>query len=307
MEGDFTVKLFSYYTKANKIQMGIELDNRQYNFSQLWEFYKDIKGLHQAPQVLFAQIMIELGFFNYQDIHEVIATVRDLREIDDLRLPQPIRFDVPVSRPQKIICIGRNYVKHAQEFGNIVPEEPIFFAKVPSAMIPHEGSIILPSNVGRVDHEIELAVVIGRQGKNIDEALAYEYVAGYTIVNDVTARALQKADIEKRWPWHRSKNFDTFCPVGPYLVPSAAIPDPHNLNMTLKVNGEIRQQSNTSLMIHRIPKLISYLSTYMTLQPGDIIATGTPDGVSQLKPDDIVEGEIEHLGLLRSDVRAARK
>lgn len=296
------MKLFSYFTEDRHVRLGLELDGKNYNFTQLWEFYKDIKGLHQAPQLMFAQLMVEMGFFNMSDINEVVNTVSELRKIEDICVPDPIEYDVPISRPQKILCIGRNYVKHAQETGHDPTEEPIFFAKMPSAMIPHEGSIIIPQNAGRVDHEIELGVVISQQGRFIPEDSAYEYVAGYTVVNDITAREMQKADLANQHPWLRSKNFDTFCPIGPFLVPHGAVPDPQNLNLSLKVNGEVRQQSNTSKMIFKIPELISYISRFMTLYPGDIIATGTPEGISPLKPGDVVEGEVEHIGKLMNYV-----
>ena len=296
------MKLFSYSTTNRQMKIGIEIDNRQYNFTQLWEIFKDIKGSHQTPPLMFLQVMIELTFFNLSDIKEVLDTVQKFRSLNDLRIIDQINFETPISRPQKILCIGRNYLAHAKELGNKKTGEPIFFAKMPSTLIPHKGRIQLPLDVGRVDHEIELAVVISRQCKNIPPANAMDYVAGFTIINDITARALQKSDIEKQHPWLRSKNFDTFCPIGPYLVPTAAIAAPQNLNLTLKVNGEVRQKSNTSKMIFKIPELISYLSKYMTLFPGDIIATGTPEGISELHSRDIIEAEIDELGKLENVV-----
>ncbi|MBN1155727.1 fumarylacetoacetate hydrolase family protein [candidate division KSB1 bacterium] len=246
--------------------------------------------------------MVELDFFNKDDITEVIQTVKELRRLDDLRILSPIQFDVPISRPQKILCAGRNYLLHARESGNEAPTEPIFFAKMSSSMIPHQGRILLPDGVGRVDHEVELAVVISRQGHHIPEDRADEYIAGYTILNDVTARELQKKDMETKKPWLRSKSFDTFCPVGPYLVPSTVIPDVQNLEMILTVNGEIRQRSNTSQMIFPVRQLISYYSKFMTLEPGDIIATGTPEGISALHKGDIVRCQIEGIGTLENYV-----
>ncbi len=296
------MKLFSYFTEKRLVRLGLEMDGNKYNFTQLWEFYKDIKGLHQAPQLMFAQLMVEMGFFNISDVKEVLETVKEFRKIEDIQVPEPIEYDVPISRPQKILCIGRNYVKHAQETGHNPTAEPIFFAKMPSAMIPHKGNIIIPKNAGRVDHEIELAVVISQQGRHIPEARAFEYVAGYTIVNDITAREMQKSDQANQHPWLRSKSYDTFCPIGPYLVPHGAISDPQNLELSLKVNGEARQQSNTSRMIFKIPELIAFISRFMTLYPGDIIATGTPEGISPLNPGDVVEGEVEQIGKLTNYV-----
>jgi 5-oxopent-3-ene-1,2,5-tricarboxylate decarboxylase / 2-hydroxyhepta-2,4-diene-1,7-dioate isomerase len=297
------VKLFNYFTDKQEPRIGIELQRKHYNFTQIWEFFKDIKGFHQSPQLFFLQMMIELDFFNEADINEVISTVSDFRTMEDLRIDDDITSDFPIARPQKILCIGRNYRKHAAEMGNDAPSEPIFFAKMPSSMLAHKGIIQLPADVGRVDHEIELAVVIGKIAKYVSIEQANEVIAGYTIVNDVTARAMQKGDIEKKQPWLRSKSFDTFCPIGPYLVPRDVVHDPQNLNLTLRVNGEIRQESNTSHMIFPVTELISYISRHMTLLPGDIIATGTPDGISPLQSGDVVTCEIESIGILENFVR----
>lgn len=298
------MKLFSFKTKNQIVRIGIELDGQKYDFSRIWEMFKDIQGQNRFPDMAFIQVMIEFGFFNSNDINEVITTLKSLRTLDDLKLKEPIQFDVPVARPQKIICLGRNYRKHAEEFNHPVPEEPIIFAKMPSSLLPHQGAIVLPRNVGRVDHELELGLIISQAGKNISESKAYEFVAGYTIINDVSARAMQIKDIENKMPWMRSKSFDTFCPVGPYLVPHGAISNPHQLNISLKVNGEVRQKSNTSQLIFKIPEIIHFISRHMTLAPGDIIATGTPAGVSELHPGDIVTCEIDEIGVLENTVIA---
>ncbi len=296
------VKLFSYWIDDKQVRIGIEIDQVSYNFTQIFEMYKDIKGVFKSPELIFLQMMIELGFFNPDDIDEIVNTVRDLRPLDDLRIDKDFAYDMPISRPTKILCIGRNYTEHAKETGHDAPREPIFFAKMPTALIPNGASIVLPPNVGRVDHELELALVISRQGKNIPPSKALEYIAGYSIVNDVTARAMQKADIAKGHPWMRSKSFDTFCPMGPYLVPTGVIADAQQLELTLKVNGEVRQHSNTANMIFPVPELIAYISKHMTLMPGDIIATGTPEGISELHDGDVIEGEIDGLGVLENKV-----
>ncbi|MBN2009268.1 fumarylacetoacetate hydrolase family protein [candidate division KSB1 bacterium] len=246
--------------------------------------------------------MIELDVFNQADIQEVISTVKEFRTLDDILIDEKITYDVPIARPQKILCIGRNYSEHAKELGNEAPSEPIFFAKMPSSMLPHEGTIMIPHNVGRVDHEIELAVIIGKTTKHVPVIQAHEMIAGYTIVNDVTARAMQKGDIERKQPWLRSKSFDTFCPIGPYLIPAEVIGNPQNLQLTLRVNGEIRQQSNTANMIFPVDELIAYISRHMTLLPGDIIATGTPEGISPIQSGDQVTAEVESIGTLINSV-----
>jgi 2-keto-4-pentenoate hydratase/2-oxohepta-3-ene-1,7-dioic acid hydratase in catechol pathway len=298
------LKLFSYITKDHAVRIGIDWDGKKLDFTHIWEMFKDIQGKHHFPELTFMQVMIELGLFNFEDIKEVISTVKNLRSLDDLKIKAPIQFDVPIARPQKIICLGRNYRKHAEEFKHDIPQEPIIFAKMPSALLPHEGTIVLPRKIGRVDHEGELAVVLGKQGKNIAESKAYEFIAGYTALNDVTARALQIQDIENKLPWMRTKSCDTFCPIGPYLIPAGAISNPHQLNITVKVNGEIRQHSNTSQLMFKIPEIIQFISKYMTLSPGDIIATGTPEGVSELHNGDVVSVEIEEIGLLENKVVA---
>jgi len=301
-KGRKKLRLFSYIKKDQLYRIGIELGSKKYDFSRIWDYFKDIRGEHRLPDLQFLQVMIEFAMFSKKNINEVITTVTNLRSLDDLMLAEPIQYDVPIARPQKILCLGRNYQKHAEEFKNKVPDEPIIFSKMPSSLLPHKGAIVLPTNVGRVDHEIELALIIGKMGKNVPESQAFELLAGYTIVNDVTARAMQKADIGKKKPWMRSKSFDTFCPIGPYVVPFDALDNPNSLDISLKVNGELRQNANTAELIFKIPKIISYLSKHMTLHAGDIIATGTPAGVSELHPGDVVTGEIQNIGVLENYV-----
>ena len=224
-------------------------------------------------------------------------------KIDDLRIKDKVTFEVPISRPSKIICLGRNYKAHAKELNHEVPEEPIFFSKAPSALIPHESNIIIPHWLNtRVDHEAELAFVIGKQCKNVTEEDAMNHVTGYTLMNDVSARTMQKEDTSEKKPWFRSKSLDTFCPVGPYLIPVDSIEDPHKLKIRLTTNGEEKQNASTSAMIFKIPVIISYISKFMTLEPGDIIATGTPQGVSPIQDGDEIEITIPELGTLTNTV-----
>lgn len=208
----------------------------------------------------------------------------------------------PIIRPSKIIALGRNYLEHAKETGYNAPKEPIFFSKAVSSIIGHEDKIVYPAWLTRVDPEIELGVIIGKKAKNISEDMAMDYVLGYTIINDVTARDMQTEDLSIANPWFRSKSFDTFCPIGPYLVLKEQIQDPHNLNIELRVNGNIRQKDNTKNLIFKIPYIISFITRHMTLEPGDIIATGTPSGIAPIKPGDIVEAEIEAIGILKNIV-----
>lgn len=199
-------------------------------------------------------------------------------------------------RPSKIVCVGRNYLEHARELGNELPERPLIFMKPPSALIGDGDAIVLPAASSRVEHEGEIAVVIGTRTRGVRAADALAHVAGYAPLNDVTARDLQKSDGQ----WTRAKGFDTFCPMG--AVAPADGRDPSELEVVCRVNGEIRQQGRASDMAFSIPTLIEYISSVMTLEPGDIIATGTPAGVSRLQAGDVVEVEIPGVGTLRNRV-----
>jgi 2-keto-4-pentenoate hydratase/2-oxohepta-3-ene-1,7-dioic acid hydratase in catechol pathway len=203
---------------------------------------------------------------------------------------------VPIA-PSKIVCVGRNYQAHAAELGNELPEEPLLFLKAPSALIGPEATIKLPAASARVEHEGELAVVIGRQAQRLHAAdNPLDYVLGYTCINDVTARDLQRKDVQ----FTRAKSFDTFCPTGPHIETDL---DPLDVEVTTRVNGELRQQGRTSAMAFPVPFLIRYISNIMTLEPGDVIATGTPAGVGPLKTGDTVEVAVEGVGVLRNHVQ----
>jgi len=205
----------------------------------------------------------------------------------------------PIQRPGKIVCVGRNYAAHARELGNTVPEKPLIFLKPPSAVIADGDSIVLPPASAQVEHEGEIGVILGRSVKDADEAEARAAIAGITCVNDVTARDLQKTDGQ----WTRAKGFDTFCPVGPHMLPVAADFDYAGLEVICRVNGEERQHGRTVDMAFPIPFLVSYISHIMTLEKGDLLATGTPEGVGRLGPGDVVEVEIPGVGVLRNSVR----
>lgn len=215
----------------------------------------------------------------------------------------------PIPRPGKIVAVGLNYRDHAMESGAKQPPSiPILFAKFPNSITGPEDSIVLPVGNPQVDWEAELAVVIGQRGKAIPAAKAYDYIAGYMPLNDVSAREWQFGDKQ----WVRGKSPDTFCPIGPHLTTRDEVPDPHVLGICSRVNGETMQHSSTSKLIFNVPYLIAFISAAITLEPGDIIATGTPEGVGTfrkppifLKPGDVVEIEIERLGILRNPVVAA--
>lgn len=198
--------------------------------------------------------------------------------------------------PSKIVCVGRNYAAHAAELGNEVPTEPLLFLKAPSAIIRNGEPIRIPRQSSQVEHEAELAVIIGSTCKDLPEdADPFAFVMGFTCLNDVTARDVQRKDVQ----FTRGKSFDTFCPVGPVIETDLDVSD---LRVTCAVNGEIRQDGRTSQMIFPVEFLISYISRQMTLNPGDVIATGTPAGVSKLGPGDVCEVTIEGLGTLQNTV-----
>ena len=206
-----------------------------------------------------------------------------------------VKLLAPVA-PSKIVCVGRNYREHAAELGNKMPDEPLLFLKAPSAVIASGDEIELPRASQQVEHEGELGVVIGRLARNISESDdPLSYVFGYTCVNDVTARDLQRKDVQ----FTRGKSFDTFCPVGPWIETEI---DPTNASVQTRLNGEVKQKGNTADMAFPVAFLIRYISEIMTLYPGDLIATGTPAGVSRMKSGDTVEVEVSGIGVLQNRV-----
>lgn len=216
---------------------------------------------------------------------------------------------MPISDPEKVICIGLNYADHAAESNAPIPEEPVVFNKFPTALRGPDENIELPPQSDSVDYEAELVVVIGREAKNISEANALDYVAGYTCGHDVSARDWQKHKPQGQWLC--GKSFDSFAPIGPYLVTADEVPDPHSLNVKFRLNGEEMQNSSTAQFIFNVNQLLAYLSQVCTLKPGDLLFTGTPPGVGAarnpkvfLKPGDIAEVEIEGLGVLKNPVVA---
>jgi 2-keto-4-pentenoate hydratase/2-oxohepta-3-ene-1,7-dioic acid hydratase in catechol pathway len=203
---------------------------------------------------------------------------------------------VAPSEPSKIVCVGKNYVEHAKELGSEVPKVPLIFMKPPSSIISNGDTILLPPQSVQVEHEGELVVVMGKRGRNITAENARKHILGYTIGNDVTARDLQRTDNQ----WTRAKGFDTFCSFGPWIDTDF---DPADAVLTTRVNGQMRQMASTRDMVFNVPTILAYISSVMTLEPGDLIFTGTPSGVGELKQGDEVLVEIEGLGVLRNSVR----
>lgn len=233
-----------------------------------------------------------------------LASLEQWLETDSASCPEvpaTARLGSPIARPSKIVCIGLNYAKHAEETGAPIPKEPIIFFKATSALAGPYDDVVIPRNSVKTDWEVELAVVIGKKASYVSEEEALDYVAGYVLHNDYSEREYQ---IERGGQWVKGKSADTFAPLGPYLATADEISDPHDLRLWLSVNGKMLQDSNTNDMIFKIPFLISYLSEYMTLLPGDVISTGTPFGVGlgfqppvYLKAGDQVELGIDLLGV----------
>ena len=222
------------------------------------------------------------------------------------KISDAARLGSPLARPSKIVCVGLNYAKHAQESGMEVPSEPVLFFKASSAVIGPFDDVVLPKNSKKSDWEVELAVVIGAKASYVSESNAMDHVAGYVLHNDISEREFQ---LERLGQWVKGKSCDTFAPLGPFLATADEISDPHNLNLWLKLNGTTMQDSSTSDLIFGIPKLVSYISEFMTLLPGDIVSTGTPFGVGlgldpqvYLKAGDEMELGIDGLGISKQKV-----
>ncbi|MER3457026.1 MAG: acylpyruvase [candidate division GAL15 bacterium] len=233
-----------------------------------------------------------------QDVPDSVDLGTQVRPLSELTLLAPL------PNPQKIVALGRNYVEHARELGNEASEDPVIFFKPPSSIVGPGEAIVIPPESQEVHHEVELAVVMARRGVRVPAEHALELVGGYTILNDVTARDLQREDIQRRRPFDRAKSFATFCPMGPVVVTPRSLPEPDRLRITLRVNGQVRQDASTAEMILSVPRIIEYVSRYMSLEPGDVIATGTPAGVGPLRPGDVVEAEVQGIGVLRNAVVA---
>ncbi len=201
--------------------------------------------------------------------------------------------------------MAKNYVKHIDELKLSIPDDPKIFLKPPSSLIGNNGVVVLPKASERVDYEVELGVIIKEKCKNVRKEQALDYVLGFTVFNDITARDIQAREMKEGMPWDIAKGFDTFAPIGPEII-SAENVDCHNLNIYLKLNGKMKQNGNTKNMIFSVEDLISYLSNVMTLEPMDIIATGTPEGVGPMKDSDLVECGVEEIGVLKFKVEAEK-
>lgn len=266
------------------------------------DFYDLTEALWRAEEPVMLSSLCSRGFFEYSRItswldHKLPAETRPISE-DDILLPPFLPLEVG-----KILALGKNFQAHAEEFSEQMPEEPLFFNKLPETLCGHNQDVSTPGGYdARLDHEVELAVMIRRPAKDIPREKAFDYISGYSIANDLTLRTWQGADRKKKYPWFRSKNFDRACPLGPCFVPEAML-DPSKLKISASVNGELRQEASTADMAVSIPAAIEYLSHHITLNAGDIILMGTPAGVGPLEDGDEVMCEIEGIGQLRNRVR----
>src|SRR5687768_2931939 len=270
----------------------------------------------EKPGILLNNEIIDVSSFG-EDFGETFFTNDGISRLSSWlesrksslpRVAKNVRLGAPFTRPSKIVCIGLNYSKHAAESKMPVPTEPILFFKSTTSFTGPNEDVIIPRNSAKTDWEVELAVVIGKKATYVDEGKAMDYVAGFCLHNDYSERAFQ---LERNGQWVKGKSADTFAPLGPYLVTKDELPNYNNLRLWLKVNGKMLQDSNTNDLIFGVPHLVSYISQFMTLLPGDVISTGTPAGVGMglnpptyLKPGDVVELGIDGLGTQKQVARA---
>ena len=279
-------------------RIGIESGRGILDFSRAYQLYLSSQEMETSILSL-----LEKGLFKETFFKKVLRFVSRKKLKTKLVLKKrTCRLLAPVARPPKIIALGRNYAAHAAESGYPPPDEPIIFPKASTAVIGPGEVVDYPRYVRRLDPEVELAVVMGRRGKDIPRRRALSFVAGYTILNDVTARKMQLEDLAQSNPWYRSKSLDTFCPLGPCIVTPEEIGSRIELALELRVNGRIRQKDNTRSLIFKVPALIEYISGFMSLEPGDIISTGTPAGIGPVYPGDVMEARIERIGCLKNPV-----
>lgn len=276
------------FGESGKEKPGVELDGKWFDVSSIIKDYDE-------------------SFFAEDGLSQLKELIESKRGI----LPEvnkSVRLGPPFARPSKIVCIGLNYKDHAEETGATIPKEPIIFLKSTTALIGPNDSVVIPKNSQKTDWEVEFGIVIGKKAAYVEEADALDFVAGYVLHNDISEREFQ---MERGGTWDKGKGCDTFAPMGPYMTTVDEIPDIHNVNLWLKVNGKTYQNGNTKNLIFSVPYIVSYVSQFMTLLPGDVISTGTPAGVGlgfnppiYLKPGDILELGADFLGEQRQQVVA---
>ena len=276
------------FRENGKIKPGVIIDNEYYDAGAFGENYNE-------------------AFFESDGLKRLEKFITD-NKTQLKKLGSEVELDAPFARPSKIVCIGLNYAKHAKETGAALPPEPVIFMKSTTALVGPNDSIVIPKGSKKTDWEVELAVVVGRKANYVEEANAIDYVAGYCLHNDVSEREFQ---LERNGTWDKGKGCDTFAPMGPFLATKDEIKDVDNMRLWLSVNGQMMQDGTTADFIFKVPFLISYISRFMTLLPGDVISTGTPSGVGlgmspqvYLKDGDVVELGIDGLGTAKQKVIA---
>ena len=279
------------FGEIGKEKIGVQINDKKYDLSAFGEDYNE-------------------AFFESNGLERLSKYINENQD-SLVEIEEGIRLGSPVARPSKILCIGLNYKDHAAETGAAIPAEPIIFMKSTTALSGPNDKIMIPRNSVKTDWEVEFGIVIGKKTSYVEVDEALEYVAGYVLHNDVSEREFQ---IERGGTWDKGKGCDTFAPLGPILTTKDEIPDINNIRLWLKVNGKIYQDGNTKNLIFDVPYIVSYVSQFMTLLPGDVISTGTPAGVGlgfnppiYLKPGDIVELGAEHLGEQKQEVIAFQK
>jgi 2-keto-4-pentenoate hydratase/2-oxohepta-3-ene-1,7-dioic acid hydratase in catechol pathway len=293
------------YEKNDVVHLGLLINDKIVDVSMAYSSL--FKGSLPSDMLSFLDEG-EAALEKAKKVEQAITTSEDdLQSISDLVFNMhEAKVVAPIPRPRKnVICLGLNYSEHAEETHSPLPEYPIFFTKPPTSIIGPNAPVLFPKNTYRVDYEAELAFVIGKRGRNISENDAYDYIVGYSVFNDITARDFQRRHAQ----WFKGKGLDTFAPMGPCIVTQDEVPNPHNLRISLKLNDTLMQNSTTQHMIFKMPTLLRYLTMDMTVEPGDIIATGTPSGVGfsrkppiYLKLGDVMTVTVEQVGVLQNKV-----
>ncbi|MFC1650913.1 fumarylacetoacetate hydrolase family protein [Candidatus Latescibacterota bacterium] len=286
--------------------LGFSDDEKIIDLTRAISFYEITACNYVSAPVRYIEELLWEEKFNAAFLGEVMSTVSKYGVKDEFTIKEDYKTNAPVT-PGKIIALGNNYHEHVKEMNHPVPEEPILFGKWPSTVIGHGDSIVKPAGIGRMDYEAELAVLIGSAVKDVKAADAMKHVCGYSCLNDVSARDVQIKDLSKSLPWMPSKNYDTFAPLGPCILLSESVEEPVSISVQSTLNGELKQNGNTSDFIFDIPTMIEYISKTMTLEPGDVITTGTPVGVGPIEPGDIIEITCGGIGTLSNTVVSSDK
>ena len=298
------MKIATFREPDGREAVGLVKDDGLLDMSAVLQVYQMVEEGGQMRRFNTILDFLNAGLFSVPSFQRLLEFAEHHHLIEKLTITENYRLLAPIKRPPAIYALGRNFPAHALESGDEVPTEPIVFGKATTSVVGPEDPVIYKKWLTRVDPEAELAVVIGKRGANVPESEAQGFIAGYTALNDVTARDIQKEDLAVGKPWLRSKGIDTFCPMGPWIVLPDEITMPVELEVEMWVNGEIRQKDNTAGQTFKIPYLIHWISQYHKLYPGDIISTGTPEGMKPVFPGDMMEVHVEKIGVLKNPVVA---